>query len=64
MFWAEAYQIAMYIRNRMPTARLQDKTPYEEVYNGKSDMKQLRVFGRIIYALTSSELRRKRGPNQ
>ena len=61
-FWAEACQTAIYIRNRMPTARLQDKTPYEEVYNGKPDMKQLRVFGCIVYALTPSELRRKWDP--
>jgi len=58
-FWAEACLTAIYTRNRLPTARVTGKTPYEIVFQKSPDMKNMRVFGCLVYFLTPKELRKK-----
>ena len=48
-FWAEAVNTSVYVRNRSPTAALNDITPYECVFKKKPDLSNLRVFGCITY---------------
>ncbi|PWA61729.1 zinc finger, CCHC-type [Artemisia annua] len=49
-FWAEAVKHAIYILNRVPTRALEDKTPYEALYNRKPNLENLRIFGCTAYA--------------
>ena len=42
--WAEAFNAAMYVRNRLPTSALKGSTPYEMVYDVKPDLANLRAF--------------------
>nr|GFA97334.1 zinc finger, CCHC-type [Tanacetum cinerariifolium] len=49
-FWAEAVRHAIYILNRVPTRALEDKTPYEALYNRKTNLENLRIFGCTAYA--------------
>ncbi|GJW19412.1 ribonuclease H-like domain, reverse transcriptase, RNA-dependent DNA polymerase [Tanacetum coccineum] len=49
-FWAEAVKHAIYILNRVPTRALEDKTPYEALYNRKPNLENLRIFGCTSYA--------------
>ena len=49
-FWAEVVQCAIYIQNRCPHARLNEKTP-QEVWSGqKPSVSHLKVFGSVEYA--------------
>nr|GEX18117.1 zinc finger, CCHC-type [Tanacetum cinerariifolium] len=58
-FWAEAVRHAIYILNRVPTRALEDKTPYEALYNRKTNMENLRIFGCTAYAkITISHLKK------
>ncbi|GJZ50793.1 zinc finger, CCHC-type containing protein [Tanacetum coccineum] len=47
---AEAVRHAIYILNRVPTRALEDKTPYEALYNRKPNLENLRIFGCTAYA--------------
>nr|GFB29164.1 zinc finger, CCHC-type [Tanacetum cinerariifolium] len=47
---AEAVRHAIYILNRVPTRALEDKTPYEVLYNRKPNLENLRIFGCTAYA--------------
>ncbi|GJT89234.1 zinc finger, CCHC-type containing protein [Tanacetum coccineum] len=49
-FWAEAVRHAIYILNRVSTRALEDKTPYEALYNRKPNLENLRIFGCTAYA--------------
>ncbi|GJT03937.1 zinc finger, CCHC-type containing protein [Tanacetum coccineum] len=49
-FWAKAVRHAIYILNRVPTRALEDKTPYEALYNRKPNLENLRIFGCTAYA--------------
>ncbi|GJS69999.1 zinc finger, CCHC-type containing protein [Tanacetum coccineum] len=49
-FWAEVVRHAIYILNRVPTRALEDKTPYEALYNRKPNLENLRIFGCTAYA--------------
>ena len=40
----EAFSTATYVRNRTPTKALDGRTPYEMLYDVKSDLADLRVF--------------------
>ena len=44
-YWAEAVAAAAYLRNRVTTSPLGDKTPYEMWYGKRPDVSHLRVFG-------------------
>ncbi|GJS49538.1 zinc finger, CCHC-type containing protein [Tanacetum coccineum] len=48
-FWAEAVRHAIYILNRVPTRALEDRTPYEALYNRKPNLENLRIFGCTAY---------------
>lgn len=61
-FWAEAISCAVYIRNRSPTAALNNKTPYECWFGQKPDLSNLRVFGCVAYAHVPTVERRKLDP--
>ena len=49
-YWAEAVATATYLRNRLPTRSLKDKTPYEKWFDRKPDLSHVRVFGCVCYA--------------
>ncbi|GJU64890.1 zinc finger, CCHC-type containing protein [Tanacetum coccineum] len=49
-FWVEAVIHAIYILNRIPTRAMEDKTPYEALYNRKPNLENLRIFGCTAYA--------------
>ncbi|POM64564.1 Integrase catalytic core protein [Phytophthora palmivora] len=56
-FWAEAAMTAIYIKNRLPSPKSPDKTPFEIVYKSKPSVKHMRVFGCRTYILTPKEKR-------
>nr|GFB53022.1 zinc finger, CCHC-type [Tanacetum cinerariifolium] len=56
---AEAVRHAIYILNRVLTRALEDKTPYEALYNRKSNLENLRIFGCTTYAkITTPHLKK------
>jgi transposase InsO family protein len=50
-YWAEAIHTTIYLRNIYPTASLDEITPYEAWFGFKPQVKHLRVFGSVCYAL-------------
>ena len=61
-FWAEAAMTAIYIKNRLPSPKIPNMTPFEIVYGSKPSVKHMRVFGCRAYILTPSEKRLKWDP--
>ncbi|KAG6578251.1 putative integrase [Phytophthora cinnamomi] len=61
-FWAEAAMTAIYIKNRLPSPKSPDKTPFEIVYKSKPNVKHMRIFGCKAYVLTPKEKRLKWDP--
>ncbi|KAG6623218.1 Copia protein [Phytophthora cinnamomi] len=61
-FWAEAAMTAIYIKNRLPSPKSPDKTPFETVYKSKPNVKHMRIFGCKAYVLTPKEKRLKWDP--
>ena len=49
-YWAEAVATATYLRNRLLTRSLKNKTPYERWFDRKPDLSHVRVFGCMCYA--------------
>ena len=58
-FWAEAAMAAIYIKNRLPSPKSDNKTPYEMIHGVKPSIKHMRVFGCLAFVLTPSEKRKK-----
>ena len=58
-FWAEAISTAVYLRNRSPTAALENMTPYEALMGEKPNVAHLRVFGSTCYAHVPKDERKK-----
>ena len=58
-FWAEAVNTAVYIRNKCPTAALNNKTPHECWFDEKPDVTSLRVFGSLCYDHVPDNQRKK-----
>ncbi|KAG2762666.1 hypothetical protein PC116_g34267 [Phytophthora cactorum] len=56
-FWAEAAMTAIYVKNRLPSPKIEHKTPFEIVYKSKPSVKHMRVFGCRTYILTPKEKR-------
>ncbi|KAG3043370.1 hypothetical protein PC122_g25115 [Phytophthora cactorum] len=61
-FWGEAAMGAIYVKNRLPSPKIENKTPFEIVYKSKPSVKQMRVFGCRTYVLTPKEKRLKWDP--
>jgi hypothetical protein len=61
-FWGEAAMTAIYIKNRLPSPKIDHKTPFEIVYKSKPSLKHMRVFGCRAYVLTPKEKRLKWDP--
>ncbi|POM81899.1 Hypothetical protein PHPALM_60 [Phytophthora palmivora] len=53
---------AIYIKNRLPSPKSPDKTPFEIVYKSTPNVKHMRIFGCKAYVLTPREKRRKWDP--
>ena len=59
-YWAEAVEIASFIRNRTPTSTLDgNKTPLETWSGRKPDVSNMKVFGCIAYAHVPDTLDQK-----
>uniref|UniRef100_A0AAV1UWJ1 Integrase catalytic domain-containing protein n=1 Tax=Peronospora matthiolae TaxID=2874970 RepID=A0AAV1UWJ1_9STRA len=61
-FWAEAAMTAIYIKNRLPSPKIDHKTPFEIVYKSKPSVKHMRVFKCWAFILTPREKRLKWDP--
>ncbi|KAG2876788.1 hypothetical protein PC115_g23527 [Phytophthora cactorum] len=61
-FWAEAAMTAIYVKNRLPSPKIELKTLFEIVYKSKPSVKHMRVFGCRTYILTPKEKRLKWDP--
>ena len=61
-FWAEAAMTAIYIKNRLPSPKCEDKTPFEIVNGFRPSVKHMRVFGCQVFMLTPKEKRSKWDP--
>ena len=61
-FWAEAAMTAIYIKNRLPSPKYQDQTPFEIVNKFRPSVKHMRIFGCRAYVLTPKEKRSKWDP--
>ena len=58
-FWAEVVQCAIYVQNRCPHAKLNEKT-LQEVWSGrKLSVSHLKVFGNIAYGHVPAQQRTK-----
>ncbi|KAG8474810.1 hypothetical protein CXB51_031511 [Gossypium anomalum] len=58
-FWAEAVQCAIYVQNRCPHAKLNDKTPQEAWSGQKPTVSHLKVFDSEAYAHVPDQRRTK-----
>lgn len=56
-FWGFAVQAACHLLNRSPRNG-KDKTPFEQWYNRKPNIKHLKVFGARVFAKTNSYLKK------
>lgn len=48
-FWAEAFQTASFLINRMPMSLLHNKSPFETLFKKVPDYKLLKVFGCLCW---------------
>ncbi|KAG4028275.1 hypothetical protein PC123_g29117 [Phytophthora cactorum] len=53
---------AIYVKNRLPSPKIEHKTPFEIVYKSKPSVKHMRVFGCRTYILIPKEKRLKWDP--
>ncbi|KAG3127018.1 hypothetical protein PI124_g22122 [Phytophthora idaei] len=60
--WAEAALTAIYMKNRLPSPKIEHETPFEIVYKSKPSVKHMRVFGCRTYILTPKEKQLKEDP--
>jgi hypothetical protein len=61
-FWCYAVIHATYLINRIPTPVLQNKSPFEKLFNESLDLQHLKVFGSLTYASTLINQRTKLEP--
>ena len=58
-WWAEAVNTSNFIRNRIPSTRDENTTPFQMLYKSKPDLGMLKIFGCSCYVLFPKEQRRK-----
>ena len=58
-FWAETAMTAIYIKNRLPSPKYHDQTPFEIINKFRLGVKHMRVFGCRAFVLTLKEKRSK-----
>jgi hypothetical protein len=58
-FWSYAVLHAVFFINRIPTAVLKDKSPYEVLYTELPNLESLKVFGSLAYVTTLQANRTK-----
>ena len=51
-YWPYAFQVAAYLINRMPTITLNNKSPFELLFNKKPNYLKLKQFGCLCFPLT------------
>ncbi|EPS62921.1 hypothetical protein M569_11867 [Genlisea aurea] len=61
-FWGEAFLVAAYLINRLPSVAIGNKSPYEMLYGEAPDCSHLRVFGCLAYGLDTTPHRDKLAP--
>ncbi|GAU40443.1 hypothetical protein TSUD_397620, partial [Trifolium subterraneum] len=59
IFWSYAVSHAVHIINRLPSPFLQQKLPFQMLYNTLPDIENLRVFGSLVFAATLKANRNK-----
>ena len=57
--WVEAVSTSVYLLNRCPTKRLEDKTPKEVWSGARPNVSHLKIFGSICYKHVPDAIRRK-----
>jgi hypothetical protein len=60
--WTHAYRHATWLKNRLPTKRLDGDTPYFRMFGKDYDMSKVRIFGCRAFAHIPSALRTKLDP--
>ena len=58
-FWGEAIRYVCHLKNRSPTKRLKDKTPYEVWTGDKPDVSNARIFGCTAYHYNTDPSKKK-----
>jgi hypothetical protein len=61
MFWVDSIMYVAYVKNKSPSHRLGNKTPYEMWYCRITSLRHLKVFGSTYYDLVPKEQRNKVG---
>ena len=59
--WGDVVVCVSYLRNRIPSHAIEDKTPHEMWFGHLPSIKHLRFFGSTCYALIPKEQRNKLG---
>nr|KYP56843.1 Retrovirus-related Pol polyprotein from transposon TNT 1-94 [Cajanus cajan] len=58
-FWSYAVSNAVFIINRVPTPIIDNKTPYELMFNQIADYNLVKTFGCLCYIATHTAHRKK-----
>ncbi|XP_050217801.1 uncharacterized protein LOC126668656 [Mercurialis annua] len=61
-FWSDCVSHAVYLINRVPSLIIDNKTPFQILYNKDPSFENLKVFGCVAYASTISNNRCKFSP--
>jgi len=62
VFWSYAIIHAIYLLSRIPSKSIENKTPYELIYNQLPDLHDIKVFGSLCFVSTLQRERNKLGP--
>ena len=59
VFWEDGINTANYIHNRTPHRGIENKVPFELLYNKKVDFNRFKVFGCQVFFLVPEQFRKK-----